>query len=536
MITEIRLNNARVFERDERFPLSRLTILCGTNSAGKSTVLKSLLLLRQNMRSRQGLSAGNIKLRFTGQDLDLGNFRSFVSHGQVDRELQIGISVSAIMSSNSIEDLDPSITKEIAQDDLLGEGYVRYILHANFRFGITRQSILLPISDVAEKTNPDEGEQDEPPPSQDEAILRSASFELVSASGLNLLAISLVQDTTRLEGPHYLLEISRSLIGFPDSATNLFDETGNGKAIFQTVLRGILPDRLSGRVRTSSETSEKFANRPYPLPNILEEAFDDLRRSMNNIGYLGPLRAPAKRYYTGQPDYNVAADATGEFLPYLIRDRLNSMVYYASPTDGSTVQSTLGQALDYWLFYLRTGTLQGPVGYFRREIKVDTKQDVLIEMSLRSLGGSESYAVLDSGFGYSQVLPILARGLLLSQGATLIIEQPEVHLNPALQIRLTEFLLSLVKANKQVLIETHSEHIVNFVRAAIAEDESNKISEDCMVLYMDNVQGRPAVHDLCVTPDGTIPDLPSSFFGESAAVSARILRAQRKHRMLERDK
>src|SRR5436305_1447098 len=49
MITSLELGNIRVFEGtvDWKFPLSRMTVLCGTNSAGKSTVFKSLLLLMQ---------------------------------------------------------------------------------------------------------------------------------------------------------------------------------------------------------------------------------------------------------------------------------------------------------------------------------------------------------------------------------------------------------------------------------------------------------------------------------------------------------
>lgn len=68
------------------------------------------------------------------------------------------------------------------------------------------------------------------------------------------------------------------------------------------------------------------------------------------------------------------------------------------------------------------------------------------------------------GYGVSFVLPIIVSGLLAKKGDILIIENPELHLHPKAQSELSLFLSVVANAGVQVLIETHSDHIVNGVR------------------------------------------------------------------------
>jgi predicted ATPase len=99
-------------------------------------------------------------------------------------------------------------------------------------------------------------------------------------------------------------------------------------------------------------------------------------------------------------------------------------------------------------------------------------------------------------------------------------------LNPALQVRLSEFLVSLTFAEKRVLIETHSEHIVNSIRVLAAEDESGTLADMCRIVFIDTSAGRPLISDLDIESDGTVPDWPVQFFGEALSLGARLLRAQ----------
>jgi len=75
----------------------------------------------------------------------------------------------------------------------------------------------------------------------------------------------------------------------------------------------------------------------------------------------------------------------------------------------------------------------------------------------------------DVGSGIAQCLPILVQSLLAEKGATIIIEQPELHLHPEAQVALADFFIDQARAGKRFLIETHSEHFLLRFQRRIAE-------------------------------------------------------------------
>ena len=71
------------------------------------------------------------------------------------------------------------------------------------------------------------------------------------------------------------------------------------------------------------------------------------------------------------------------------------------------------------------------------------------------------------GFGLTQVLPIVVAALSASKGDILLIENPEVHLHPAGQAFMGQFLAEVASAGVQVVLETHSDHVLNGVRRSV---------------------------------------------------------------------
>jgi len=180
---------------------------------------------------------------------------------------------------------------------------------------------------------------------------------------------------------------------------------------------------------------------------------------------------------------------------------------------------------------LRTGEYPDQNKQYK-EIEISTLKGVLVELGLKTSLGTGLYSLIDSGFGYSQLLPILIRGLLASKDSSLIIEQPELHLNPAIQVRIANFLAAMATAGKQVIVETHSEHIVNSIRVLAAEDESGELSQISSIFYVDvkSQSGQIELHELSIKPDGTVPKWPRQFFGEAASLTGRLLKAQKRFR------
>lgn len=90
------------------------------------------------------------------------------------------------------------------------------------------------------------------------------------------------------------------------------------------------------------------------------------------------------------------------------------------------------------------------------------------------------------GAGISYLTKILILGLSLEKGNILIIENPEVHLHPKAISKLTDFFVFLIKAGIQVILETHSEHILNKIRWNVFKN--NISSNDVKIYYRSSVK------------------------------------------------
>ena len=81
--------------------------------------------------------------------------------------------------------------------------------------------------------------------------------------------------------------------------------------------------------------------------------------------------------------------------------------------------------------------------------------------------GANFHRPIHTGFGLTQVLPIMVAALSANKDDLLLIENPEVHLHPAGQAAIGEFLAEVASAGVQVVIETHSDHVLNGIRRAV---------------------------------------------------------------------
>ncbi len=128
--------------------------------------------------------------------------------------------------------------------------------------------------------------------------------------------------------------------------------------------------------------------------------------------------------------------------------------------------------------------------------------------------GLTNINVAGMGQGLSQVLPVIASSKTVAPNDCLLVEQPEVHLHPALQSELGDLFIDAVStAQRQVIVETHSEHLVLRVRRRVAE---RKLSpEHVAILYVEKQGPNSTIRRLQLNERGHFADWPKGFFDEA---------------------
>lgn len=108
------------------------------------------------------------------------------------------------------------------------------------------------------------------------------------------------------------------------------------------------------------------------------------------------------------------------------------------------------------------------------ELEVDTNDITHIIQSIKITNSGLSLDITDVGFGISQILPVILISVLAKPGELTIIEQPEIHIHPKMQSELADFFIEQINKNKYFLIETHSEALLKRLRRRMAEHNSDK--------------------------------------------------------------
>ena len=121
-------------------------------------------------------------------------------------------------------------------------------------------------------------------------------------------------------------------------------------------------------------------------------------------------------------------------------------------------------------------------------------------------------AATNVGFGITYALPILVSGLTVPEGGMLIVENPEAHLHAKAQSNMGYFLARMAAAGVRVIVETHSEHIVNGIRRMIVEGKTGISHEDMTIYFFQNKNGNKSIMEITMDEFGNLSDFPEDFF------------------------
>ena len=127
--------------------------------------------------------------------------------------------------------------------------------------------------------------------------------------------------------------------------------------------------------------------------------------------------------------------------------------------------------------------------------------------------------LIDVGYGVSQALPLLTELLREDAPGMFLLQQPEVHLHPRAQAELGSLFCQLAGPERQFIVETHSDHLMNRVRMDVRDQVCPLKPDDVSILYFERAGHDVRIYSIRIDEDGNIvgaPDSYRSFFMEES--------------------
>ncbi|MEJ5359227.1 MAG: DUF3696 domain-containing protein [Desulfobacterales bacterium] len=543
MLTALRIGNFKAFAETQRIPVRPLTLIYGANSSGKSSVLHSFILARH---AQETSDLDVHRTNVGGESVDLGGFRQYVHRREANRRVEWAM------------DLDTSSFK-----DRLAELFAH----------VKQVTMLLNLGIGLD-------DQDHPLP---ESIPEIHTYELL-ADGQSLLRMSRRRDDKlqldRLDHEHPVFrEVIKAMVMLSTTTETIHPEDFEGldEAIAELVPEVVakstqfLPDGLAesnvfspggqarlftiSRARRKEELSAAVRSfLPRKIDEILRGVGQVVAGELSRLRYLGPLRSYPPRHLAFSQHHDPNWYAGGGYAWDVIRRdaSVRKLVneWLSAPDRLQTPYELKLRHLltiddlrnDFWDIvmdiedkFVGSGKYEGVEfegDLFGDEIpsaldRLKERESALSDVQELILVDTRSNTVVshrDVGIGVSQVLPVLVTSYA-SRNKIIAIEQPEIHLHPALQADLGDvFIQSALGAGKnRFLIETHSEHLLLRVMRRMRETSNGELPKgvppvtpkDVCVLFVQPKGTSSAVRHLELDDEGQLLDAwPGGFFEE----------------------
>lgn len=417
MLSNVSLENYKSFKDNSSIEFKPLTILCGINSSGKSSIIKSLLTIKQTIESTNE----NFSLLLSGNLVNNGTFRDIVSENNCRNNIKIK-NTFVLTNSNKYK-----------------TGFSRLCRFYGFKlsdvnnfeitFGIVLKSKLIPENIFNEFLDNN----------------RLTDYYILIKPHLNNEEADIEafeMDLSKKQDEEMYNLVWKNL---PKTKKNETLKTSRSKLVCRCSFSGLSIISI-GVVEDATTAPTLFA-----LPKIMEVSHI-ITNEYKKMYFIAPLRENPKRTYD-LDHYATSVGNSGENTPIILASLYNKQVpYNVSYFNKGNIKIKYDELLNYWL-----------------------RRFDIPELNLKNNKGSISLNIgrnniTDVGFGVSQVLPIITQSLLMDKDDTLLIEQPEIHLHPKMALEMADFLIEQVKNERNMIVETHSDHIVNRIIRRVMED------------------------------------------------------------------
>ncbi len=427
----LRLKNFKCFADTGPLRLAPMTLIFGRNNSGKSSLLQSLILLRQAM----GAPSFGPRLNLAGPLYAAGSYADLVHlHDQ-----SLALSISVDLSWPQAEPDDPKIPS-----------------HAQVTLDFL-------------------GEDPQPP--------RLSSLSISFPDPAKTLDLRVKEGE---EGAPYNLWIGGRDLG------------NENKADFRFPVNGLLP--LIGKEQVRSGQSLDLRSRRATARTAARWTLNNMTVLLEGIHVVSAFRPPPMRRYEFQGAPAPGADATGRYV-------IDALIQNA--IQNGKDKGVLLTEVNVWLQRLARIELM-PL------LPLD-QAGKLYELKLRDMDSGRWANFADVGYGIGQALPVIVEGLRTPPGGTFIVQEPEIHLHPDAQLAMADFLVHLMRNGRQVIAETHSEHLLLRVRRKIlAGAQQGILPEHLNIILVDKDEG-PASRaaQLPIDELGQVAHWPSGFLQEA---------------------
>lgn len=531
--------------------LAPISIITGVNSSGKSSFLQSVLLMAQSIREGEPVLNGSL--------IALGEPKDIISSGADTMSLGMTLSLPRGSDEPARETLNYNVLLE-ADDDGLAPVQMTLcksgatLIEAGFALD-DPQSTGSPISGkrllalrpslVADQDTtvrtfltlrglaPDSLVVFAPVAAQvahlEEYLSRSASSaqpgrRSMRLGFLNDLVVEMLDDqrSRDLMYRRILSRVERGA-GTLRRLQTLWDDLFRSEALrtrFIEAARPVLEDRewwveplrAPARIRPRRLSREAFLDPEQWATTIQALALvrETLTTFADSVQYLGPLRAePSVVYQLGQGAKGLPVGVRGQFTATFLARFRERHVPLGLP-DGARSTLPLEQAVSIWADYLGIADSVQVSG----QGKLGHSLGVTVDGAARDL--------TNIGVGASQLLPVIVTVLGAAPGSLILLEQPELHLHPAVQSRLADFFL-VARRDLRLIVETHSEYLITRLRRRVAEGSAEP--SVFSILFAEYHKGVTEFVSLPVDRTGDLESWPDGFFDAGDVDSRAILQA-----------
>ena len=497
MLTEYQFSNFKAFSGPATIPIKPITLIFGANSSGKSSIFQSLLMLKQTAEAGHG----NKYLLLNGPLIDLGRYAEMINGHDIKKAFSFKITLNKKTALDAFsyllknEDLFSGVHNIESDYKKLYSicEYKTIGLKITFCYDKGLSTIQLFIGDESDPISTYVNEMPtcyrfhEANDHGDPFFLHHINFDhdlwkhaiindedIIVETEVPKSIFDMIEDSYENGYYHELFPKLSKRYGINNDYMyfwNCWEESFSGEweSRFYAKARGTY-------FSTESDTHENIFL--YMFPAIL--AF---KKYIKQIIHIGP-----------------------------IRDRSQYMDYSQKDVENINRQLELFD-IGYQLKRVRFTSHAEDIQDEYKTLLYDKKNKVHVSLK-------------DVGVGVSQILPVILQSVA-SYGKTLLIEQPELHLHPALQTELGDVFISAAMGNQKnsFLIETHSEHLILRILRRIRETTAGELPEgmpaitpnDVAVLYVKPGKDGSEVIHIPVNEDGEFDKpWPDGFFSERA--------------------